>query len=122
MKKTKDTEIDTEREAFTHKVGEEIRERLDYRHKKDPDSPLPFRAVMSCKGAAAKKAGYLSVTSLASRLEDLGYIFVYEVPSGARYVYSGNCKLTDDERFAKVYDIEHEKFQDKILRKQMSDI
>lgn len=119
FKKIEDIEINKkfteEQEVFIYKIAEEVLERLDYREKKVPDSPLPFKAVMSHHGAACKRAGLSSVNTLAMVLEELGYIYVIEFePTGARYVYSGNSTLDQDTMLMKVYEIEGDKHRQKI--------
>lgn len=86
---------DLTREDNINKIGLEVKRRLD-QHFKQWGGGLSFRTVMSNNSYKARNLG-LEVGELAQLLEDKGYIKVINTPSGARFLFSSECPLSNDE-------------------------
>ena len=76
-------------------IGEEIKIRLT-NHFKQWEAGLPFKLIMSAQSHKAKQLG-LDVGALANELENQGFIKILNSPSGARFVFAGDCPLSLEE-------------------------
>ncbi len=76
-------------------IGRGVKTRLKD-HFKQWNGGLPYKTVISAETYRARRIG-MEVGELASELETAGYIKIFNTPSGARYVFSGDCPLTIEE-------------------------
>lgn len=104
---TTKTDHTVEQAEFIESTAENLKYRLKAQFKQWGGG-LQFRAVMASKSVAAKKVG-LTLDALTQILEDEGHIKVFNTPNGARYVFSGDCPLTDEEMQAWLQEQEIEK-------------
>lgn len=87
--------MDKETKEKVEQIGRDIRARLNT-HFKQWNGGLPYRAIMSSQTYRAKAVGML-LGELSDTLEDQGFIKVVSTPSGARFVFAGDCGLTEDQ-------------------------
>lgn len=78
-----------------NQIGDGLSSQLD-KHFKQWGGGLPFKTILSQKAHKAKMIG-LDVAQLADALEELKYIRISSTPTGKRYIFSGKCKLTDQQ-------------------------
>jgi len=83
------------RKELVNQVGKSLQYRLN-RHYEQWQAGLPFKTALSDQSYKAKAIG-LTVADLAQELEEAGFIKVYNIPSGARFVFSGDCPASLDE-------------------------
>lgn len=90
--------IETEQEKLEvlHKLGAELKKRIDKYFKDTGITCSPYRAIIGAKKSTAERLD-LSLTDLCEKLEEFGYIKVLTVPGSARWVFSGSCELSPDE-------------------------
>lgn len=82
------------------KIGEDIKIHLNLQYKQW-GTGLPFKIVFTKYSAKAKKLGY-ELSMLSHILQEMGYIELISTPSGKRWVFSKDSKLTLDEMSEKV--------------------
>ncbi len=109
-------EIPAEHAEKIHKIGREIRARLDSQYDQW-GCGLPYSTIMSPKGHEAKRMG-LSVNDLSNFLLQEGYIKIMNALTGGRYVFSGNCDLQPGEMLNSVIEQEINK---KIMKRKINE-
>lgn len=95
--------LSKEHSAIVDRLGAELKTRLN-NHFQNYQTCVAFKTLLSHKASIARKVG-LSLTELSNELEERGYIKVIEMPSMARFLFSGDCPLTKDEAFACAQDL-----------------
>ncbi len=85
-------------------------------HFKQYEAGLPFKVAISRHSAKAKSIG-LSIDELAMELEEQGFIKVFSTPTGKRFVFSGDCPMTNAEVYEWIQDQESIRATEKELSK-----
>jgi hypothetical protein len=77
-----------------NRIGEDIKIHLNLQFKQW-GTGLPFKTVFTKYSLKAKKLGY-EVSMLSHVLQELGYIEIISTPSGKRWIFSKDSKLTPE--------------------------
>jgi len=88
-------QVKVDKSEVIERVGRAFKARLDS-HFAQWTGGLPFKVIMSNYSYKAKALG-MDVGELAQELEAKGFIKIINSPSGARYLFSGDCPLTETE-------------------------
>lgn len=109
----RDAKLSEEFEKKIHMIGRGSKIVLD-NHYRDWATGLPFTAIMSKHAKISNKMG-LSLDELVEILIEEKYIKISRTPGGLRMVFSGECKLSNDEMLEEVRQF---MFQEEAKREQ----
>ncbi len=120
MKKDKQTEMrqmenQTDMEHEIEMIGSGLLKKLN-KHYEQWECGLPYKTVLSPFSPKAKSMG-LALDDLSEKLEDEKYIKVFSTPNGKRFVFSGDCPLSNEEIRNWIQDQEVQKETEKELKK-----
>ncbi len=107
-------EIDTQQIEF-NRIGTGLRIQLN-KHFEQWSAGLPYKTIMSPLSSKARLFS-ISLDELSEFLENNNFIKVRRTPQGKRFVFSGDCPLTNEELNNWVQDQEIQKEAEKEFKK-----
>lgn len=94
-KKLEKTKVEPTLEQEIENLGTDTQTRLNKQFEQWGGG-LMYRIAITSLSYDAKRIG-LTLSQLATRLEDEGYIKIFNTPTGARWVFSGDCPMSHEE-------------------------